>query len=113
MKYMLMFVRDDERFLSDPDLDQRYAEINEWFIALGPRFMEGEQLQPQTNATTVRWSEGNALVTDGPFMETKESIAGYAIVDVADLDEAIELAKRWPAQDHAVEIRPIVHTHDS
>ena len=112
MKYMLMFVRDDERFLTAPDLDQQYAAINDWFHALGPRFKEGEQLQPQNNATTVRWSGGAPLVTDGPFIETKESIGGYAIIEVADLDEAIDLAKRWPARDHAVEIRPVIHTHD-
>ena len=108
MKYMLMFVRDDERFLAEPGLAERYAAINDWFVALGPRFVEGEQLQPRRNATTVRWHDGRALVTDGPFLEAKESIAGYAVIEVADLDEAIGLARRWPAQDHAVEIRPVV-----
>jgi len=112
MKYMLMFVRDDERFQADPELERVYAEINQWFIDLGPRFVEGQQLQPQRNATTVRWPQGNALVTDGPFMEAKESVAGYAVIEVDDLDQAIELAKRWPARDHAVEIRPVIHTHD-
>ena len=105
---MLMFVRDDERFLAEPNLAERYAAINDWFIALGPRFKEGEQLQPPRNATTVRWAGGQPLVTDGPFLEAKESIAGYAVIEVADLDEAIDLAKKWPAQDHSVEIRPVV-----
>ena len=105
---MLMFVRDDERFLAQPDLGKRYAAINDWFVALGSRYVEGEQLQPQRNATTVRWAGGQPLVTDGPFLEAKEAVAGYAVIEVADLDDAIDLARRWPAQDHAVEIRPIV-----
>ena len=54
------------------------------------------------------WESGRPLVTDGPFMEAKETIGGYGIIDVPDLDAAIEIARGWPAQSHRVEIRPIV-----
>src|SRR5579864_1279332 len=105
-----MFMRNDEEFLNSPDLAQRYEAINRWFLELGEqgKFLGGEELQPGRNATTVRWAEGRPLVTDGPFIESKEIIGGFATVEAADLDEAIALAKRWPAQDHAVEIRPVV-----
>ena len=110
-KYVLMFVRDDEAFLADPAHDHTYESINQWFMDLGQqgKIVEtGSELQPARNATTVRWSGGNPLVTDGPFMESKETVAGFTTIEVSDLDEAIAIAKRWPAKDHAIEIRPIV-----
>jgi hypothetical protein len=66
----------------------------------------GERLQPSSRATTVRLDGGAASIVDGPFAETKETIGGYAIVEVPDLDAALEMAKSWPASP-AVEIRPI------
>ena len=110
-KYVLMFVRDDEAFLADPAHDHTYESINQWFMDLGQqgKIVEtGSELQPARNATTVRWSGGNPLVTDGPFMESKETVAGFTTIEVSDLDEAIAIAKRWPAKDHSIEIRPIV-----
>jgi hypothetical protein len=56
----------------------------------------------------VRWQEGKPVVIDGPYVETKETIGGYGIIEVPDLDAAIEIAKTWPARGHAVEIRPVV-----
>ena len=68
----------------------------------------GEALQPTTTATTVRIRDGRTVVTDGPFVETKEALIGYYLLDVKDLDEAIELAALIPgARDGAIEIRPI------
>jgi hypothetical protein len=68
----------------------------------------GDELAPTTTATTVRVSDGERLVTDGPFAETKEQLGGYFLVDVEDLDRAIEIAARIPAARlGSVEIRPI------
>jgi hypothetical protein len=61
---------------------------------------------PPESATTVRLDRGEPLVSDGPFVEGKEVISGYAEIEVADLDEALRLAKSWPACP-VVEIRPI------
>ncbi|MBV9101805.1 MAG: YciI family protein [Candidatus Dormibacteraeota bacterium] len=112
MKYALMFIREDEEgFLSRPDHGDVYQSINRFFMDLGSNGKianPGAELQPMTTATTVRWAEGKPLVTDGPFMETKEGIGGFTIIEAEDLDEAIAIAQRWPAHDHAVEIRPIV-----
>ena len=70
--------------------------------------MEGHQLQPASTATTVRLDrEGRASVTDGPFIEGKEIVGGYAILDVGDLDAALAVASSWPAPD-VLEVRTIV-----
>src|SRR5262245_37904388 len=71
-------------------------------------FQAGEALEPTNTATTVRVRDGRAVVTDGPFMETKEFLGGFYLLDCKDLDEAIELAKRIPAVERgSIEIRPI------
>jgi hypothetical protein len=67
----------------------------------------GVRLRPHTEAVTVRVRDGEVLVADGPFAETREQIGGYELVECADLDEAIEAAAGHPAASrHAVEIRP-------
>ncbi|MCG6873527.1 MAG: YciI family protein [Betaproteobacteria bacterium] len=67
-----------------------------------------EALQPVRTATTVRVRNGQVSVTDGPFAETKEQLAGFYLIDAKDLDEAIALAARIPpAQEGSVEVRPI------
>lgn len=67
----------------------------------------GDRLRPSSDATTVRVRDGEALLSDGPFAETKEQIAGYDIVECEDLDEAIEVASRHPmAKAGMIEIRP-------
>ena len=70
--------------------------------------LEGHQLQPAETATTVRLDRNRgASVTDGPFIEGKEMVGGYAVIDVPDLDAAIKLMSGWPAPD-VMEIRPVV-----
>ncbi len=74
-------------------------------------FRAAEPLQPTSTATTVRIQDGKALITDGPFAETKEQLAGYYILDCRDLDEALEWAARIPTAcaggTGCVEVRPI------
>jgi hypothetical protein len=68
-----------------------------------------DPLEPPASATTVRVSDGRTIATDGPFVETKEWLGGYFIVDCASREEALELAARCPtARDGTVEVRPIV-----
>jgi hypothetical protein len=64
----------------------------------------GNALQPTATATTIR----NGAVTDGPFAETKEALGGYYLVEAADLDEAIAIAKQVPAHSGGVEVRPVL-----
>src|SRR5260370_12722291 len=66
------------------------------------------RLQPSATATTVRVANGKSQVLDGPFVETKEQMGGYYLIDVADLDAAISWAARCPGASHGVmEVRPI------
>lgn len=70
----------------------------------------GAPLQPSSVATTVTVRDGKTLTTDGPFMETKEALAGYYQLECKDLDEALELAAKIPAaQTGAIEVRPVWH----
>jgi hypothetical protein len=70
----------------------------------------GDQLQPIETATTVRVQDGQTLLTDGPFLEAKEHLGGYFLVEADDLDAALDLASRVPAarMGGAIEVRPIV-----
>ncbi|MGH9394537.1 MAG: YciI family protein, partial [Terriglobales bacterium] len=81
-----------------------------------------EPLHPTRTATTVRIQRGKPLISDGPFAETKEQLAGYYILDCRDLDEALEWAARIPTTcqggSGCIEVRPIVaqpqqHAHDA
>jgi hypothetical protein len=85
-----------------------YAPYMEFLRASG-KFVDGDPLHGVSTATTVRVRDGKRMITDGPFAETKEWLAGYVIVDCDTLDEAIELAAPCPATaDGCVEIRPII-----
>jgi hypothetical protein len=74
-------------------------------------FRGADPLEPTSSATTVRMQNGKAVITDGPFAETKEQLAGYYILDCKDLDEALEWAARIPTAcgggSGCVEVRPI------
>jgi hypothetical protein len=121
---MLLFAGTEEYF----DVFQSFSEdqqraaldfVNKWteeHMAAG-RLLEGHRLKPASTATTVRiqrpfatespnGKNSRALVTDGPFIDAKERIGGYVIIDVPDLDAAIAMAKSWPAGG-TVEIRPL------
>lgn len=68
----------------------------------------GDALEPTGSATTVRRDErGGFVITDGPFAETKEVLGGFYLVEAADLDEALALAKQVPAPDGCIEVRPV------
>jgi hypothetical protein len=112
MKYLLQIYSGDalaevERLTPD----EQDAIVGE-YLALGqsPGVIGGNQLQPAETATTVRVEGGQTLLTDGPFLEAKEHLGGYFLVEVDDLDAALELAARVPAarMGGAIEVRPLV-----
>jgi hypothetical protein len=80
-----------------------------------PGLTPGMQLQPPETATTVRAHDGKVVTTDGPYVETKEALDGYCVLEADDLDAAIELATKIPAiqSGGAIEIRPIVEWSQS
>jgi len=113
MKYVLLFVgtRDDQDRWDQMTPEQIEASMGgagQWFERYGRegKLAGGEQLQGYKTVTTVRPENGKPVVTDGPFIESKEVIGGFAVVNVKDYDEALAMAKAWPAG--AVEIWPAV-----
>jgi hypothetical protein len=107
MKYaLLIFPKPGSHEALEPD---EYGPVNAEYLALraDPRCLGGAHLQPAETATTVRHG---ALITDGPFADTKEVLGGYYVLEAADLDEALEFAQRVPAVrlGGAVEVRPLV-----
>jgi hypothetical protein len=105
MRYLMFVATDPDAEPYDPDDDH----VEEWVAkhdAAGRRIM-GERLRPVEDATTVRRRGGKVLVTDGPFAESREWIAGFDILDCADLDEAIAVAAEHPmARFGRLELRP-------
>jgi hypothetical protein len=112
MKYVLLFAaggEDASRFdaMTEDERAAGFARVGAWFAANQSRIIGGRQLAHPTTATTVRFQpDGGPLVTDGPFIEGNEVIGGYAEVEVADLDEALTMAKTWPPGG-LVEVRPV------
>lgn len=110
MRYMMLVIHDDEALAKAPkqELWADYAAFNDALAKAGAGFAAGERLESSAAATTVRVREGASTVLDGPYADTKEQFAGYFMIDVADLDEAIAWARRCPSSKYgAIEIRPL------
>jgi hypothetical protein len=105
MKYLLIHCLDPSADLNDDDDD----DIDAWDAEMEARGVKlsGGRLRPAGEARTVRVRGGRVLVSDGPFAETKEQIAGFNVIECASLDEAIEVASRHPtAKIGTFELRP-------
>ncbi|MES2179452.1 MAG: YciI family protein [Gemmatimonadota bacterium] len=88
----------------------KYMACTEYLKA-GGHYLGGNGLQPTSTATTVRVRNGAISTTDGPFVETKEQLGGYYLVEARDLNEAIQLASHIPAaEEGGIEIRPVMDT---
>lgn len=114
MKYVIMFSSDPrlDAEVAPEALQAEYAAIFQWYQDHDADIADGgAELQPVHTATTTRYGEEGPVVVDGPFSEAKEVIGGFSVIDVADMDAAIALAKTWPMLARpgtAVEIRPMV-----
>ena len=111
MRYMVMIYGEES---ASPPPPEQLAEIRTTYRAYSTMlrdrgaFVDGDELQPTTSATTIRIREGSTLITDGPFAETKEALGGFYLIEAADLDEAIALAQQCPgARWGSIEVRPI------
>lgn len=110
MKYMLLIYADENAW-NDEEREACYVESTELTQRLHAdgQYLAASPLHPVATATSVRVRNGKRAVTDGPFAETHEQLGGYFLVDVRDLDEAIDIAGRIPAaRKGTVEIRPII-----
>lgn len=112
MKYLLLIYTNHDNWEALSEADQQaaaaeYPAFAERIAATG-ELLGGEPLQGPETATTVRVSNGVRTTTDGPFVETKEHLAGYFLVDCAGLDRALDLAAELPdARYGAIEVRPL------
>lgn len=117
MKYVLLFAGTMEGVDRLPGAEREaamadYEKSSKWFEKYyrAGKIVDGHELQGPSTAKTVTHRDGRATVTDGPFIESKEIIGGYAVVEVANVEEAIAMASEWPG---TIEIRPIVdHSQD-
>lgn len=110
-EYVLLICEDENGYATGgQEVFDRVMAGHEAFDAKwGSKVTHGKALQPTQTATTVRGDgAGGFTVTDGPFVETKEAMGGYYVVDAADLDEAIAIAKDIPAEFGCIEIRPVM-----
>ena len=113
MRYMLLIYRDEEQWESSPlpERQEVFQEAVAYSEDLRRRgvYEGGEPLELGNTATTVRMKDGKAVVTDGPFAETKETLGGYSIVDAKDLDEVLAIVRRHPLLKGglSIEVRPI------
>ncbi|MGH9748791.1 MAG: YciI family protein [Candidatus Polarisedimenticolia bacterium] len=108
MKYMLL-VYMDEQALGEAGRRQCYEESARFAHEIRANYLAASPLQPTSTATSVRVRDGKSLVTDGPFAETREQLAGYFLIEARDLDEAIGIAARIPAgRWGTVEVRPVL-----
>jgi hypothetical protein len=112
MKYMLLVHHDEEVFgkFSEAKRQQMLEESVQLTHQLHAKhqYIKASPLQPAATAAVVRVRDGKSFVTDGPFIETREQIAGYFLIDAKDLDEAIGIAARVPgARIGTVEVRPV------
>lgn len=109
MKYLCLVYSDERTLHSLPESPRdsecaAYAEC----VAKSGRMLAAEALQPVATATTVRVRSGKVSITDGPFAETKEQLAGFYLIDAPDLDAALRIAAGIPAaRVGSVEVRPV------
>lgn len=111
-EYMILICEDESAYATaTPDVLQQVMEAHNRFAEqvaeTGGKVVEGRALQPTSTATTIRGD----VVTDGPFIETKEVLGGYSVIEADTIDEAVDIAKTWPGVDRGwitMEVRPVI-----
>jgi hypothetical protein len=105
MKYLCLVYLEGQKLRAVPDTECRACGDG---LRTQGFLVAAEALQPVETATTVRVRGGRVTITDGPFAETKEQLAGFYLIDARDLNEAIQVASKIPpAREGAIEVRPI------
>ena len=111
MAEFMMIICDDERpGVSEAEIVENYARIGPWWEepAKAGRLTGGHKLQPAATARTVRIKGGDATLTDGPFIESKEIVGGYGIIEAPDIDAAVAIASSWAGTlPITIEVRPV------
>jgi hypothetical protein len=119
MEYMILIHSDESVEMPEPGSPEFDAMMGEWAaynqrLIDGGHWVAGASLQPTVTATIVRTAPGAApVISDGPFVESKEQFGGFYLVKAADLDQAIELATAIPAPGAVFEVRPVAYRPDA
>jgi hypothetical protein len=112
MAQYLVLIYEDENGYATADqkvFDEVMQAHGAFAEAVGAQLVGGNALEPTSTATSIRQrDDGDFTVTDGPFAESKEALGGYYLIEAADLDAAIAVAKQVPARFGGVEVRPIM-----
>lgn len=112
MKYMLLIYSNPATWeVMSADIEQCLTEVGELISELtgSGEWVSGEALADPVNTRTVQVRDGAPVVSDGPFLESKEHLAGYCVFECESLQRAVEIAARWPdARYNAVELRPVM-----
>lgn len=113
MKYLLLVHHNEDMFKRMPEGTRKdmLAESIQLCHQLANKgqYVHASPLQPENTGTVVQVREGKAIITDGPFMETKEQLAGYFLIDAENQEEAIKIAERVPgSRIGTVEVRPVI-----
>ena len=112
MAQYVVLIYEDEKGWSEGDPAEIEAGLKahtEFAQSAAEKLTGGKALQPTSTATTIRKDgAGGFVVTDGPFVESKEALGGFYLIEAADLDEALALAKQVPAPFGGVELRPVM-----
>jgi hypothetical protein len=118
MKFMLLLWGDESHW-ADMSEEESAAEMVRWedysaqLIAAGA-MVSGEGLQPSATSKTLRFENGERVVTDGPYAETKEQLGGFYVIECASMDEALDWAAKAPSADRgSTEVRPVMLYEDS
>jgi hypothetical protein len=109
MRYLMLVCADESAEISPEDGAVIQRETEAWVKEMDGRGvrLSGDRVRPVADATTVRVRNDELLLSDGPFAETKEQMAGYDVLECTDLDEAIEVAAKHPmARFGTLEVRP-------
>ena len=105
MKYLCLVYGEEQKLQA---MDDRHCLAYDAAIRASGHCIASEALQPVRTATTVRVRDGKVAVTDGPFAETKEQLAGFYLIDANDLNEAVQVASKIPpARVGSIEVRPV------
>ncbi|HKQ35102.1 MAG TPA: YciI family protein [Nitrospiraceae bacterium] len=112
MKYLLLCCHEEKKLdsMSNSECDAMMSETRAYCETLrqSGHLLEVEQLEPIQTAVTVRTQNGKLSVTDGPFAETKEQLGGYFLIEACDLNEAIQVASKFPSvRFGTMEVRPV------
>jgi hypothetical protein len=112
MQYALLIYRDEALEQGETEEEQAQVNADYWALRSETGITGGAGLHPVETATTVRLQDGEMLVTDGPFADTKEVFAGFYLLEADDIDRATEVASRIPAVRFGgvIEIRPVIET---